>query len=216
MTVTMAMNMKPALVCFDLGGVVVRICRNWGEGCAAAGLPLREPERREATTLERAAAVVEYQTGRIDGAAFARRISDLLGGSYTPDEVMAVHRAWILGDYPGVDAAIHAIHAAGIDTAALSNTNHEHWTMLERSVARRLIRAPHASHIMGLHKPDPAIYLAFERLVGRRGEEILFFDDLPENIEAAQGVGWRAEWIDPRGETAAQILRHVRAHGAEV
>ncbi len=31
------------LVCFDLGGVVIRICRTWAEGCAAAGLEVRDP-----------------------------------------------------------------------------------------------------------------------------------------------------------------------------
>ena len=30
-----------SLVCFDLGGVVVRICRSWAEGCAEAGLDVR-------------------------------------------------------------------------------------------------------------------------------------------------------------------------------
>ncbi len=29
------------LVCFDVGGVVVRICHTWAEGCAAAGITPR-------------------------------------------------------------------------------------------------------------------------------------------------------------------------------
>ena len=29
------------LVCFDLGGVVVRICQSWAEGCARAGVECR-------------------------------------------------------------------------------------------------------------------------------------------------------------------------------
>ena len=57
----------PSLVCFDLGGVVIRICRSWEEGCAAAGLPLRGVESRDETRHLRTAAVVEFQTGRIGG-----------------------------------------------------------------------------------------------------------------------------------------------------
>lgn len=210
------MTTAPTLICFDLGGVIVRICRTWDEGCRAAGLPVRDPLRREATKVERAAAVFDYQTGRIDGAMFAQRLSELSGGAYTPAEITAVHRAWILGEYAGAAEAIRAIHAAGLETSALSNTNAAHWAQMERSIARTLIQRPFASHLMGLHKPDEAIYRAFEKLVDRRGEEILFFDDLPENIEAARRVGWRAEQIDPAGDTARQILRHVRAHGAAV
>jgi len=31
------------MVCFDLGGVLIKHCRTWREGCAAAGLRLRVP-----------------------------------------------------------------------------------------------------------------------------------------------------------------------------
>ena len=32
-------------VCFDLGGVIVRICRSWEEGCHRAGVSLRDHDR---------------------------------------------------------------------------------------------------------------------------------------------------------------------------
>jgi len=206
----------PNLVCFDLGGVVIRICRSWEEGCAAAGLPLRGVESRDATRHLRTAAVVEFQTGRIDGDEFARRISAIVDGVYSPEEILAVHRAWILGEYPGITTTIDRIHAAGLDTAALSNTNDVHWSMLADSPALRRIRHPHASHLLRLHKPDPAIYRAFESLVGRSGAEILFFDDLPENIDAAQEVGWHAVRIDPHADTARQVVDALRSHGVNV
>ena len=204
----------PRLVCFDLGGVIVRICRTWEEGCARAGLPLRGMERRDATRGLRAAAVLDFQTGRIDAAAFARRISEAIGGDYSPEEVLAVHRAWVIDEYPGVVETIDRLHGMGLDTAALSNTNEAHWAIIEGWPALRRIRRPHASHLMGLHKPDEAIYRAFERSVGFRGGEILFLDDLPENVDAARAVGWHARQIDPHGDTAAQILEAVRASGA--
>lgn len=206
----------PAVVCFDLGGVIVRICRSWEEGCARAGLPLRGLERRDASKGLRSAAVVEYQTGRIHCEEFARRISEAVGGDYSPSEVMAVHRAWVIEEYPGVLEVIDALHLAGVATAALSNTNASHWAQIRDWPALRRIRFPHASHLLGLHKPEPAIYHAFERQIGRQGSEILFFDDLPENVEAARAIGWRAHRIDPLGDTATQIIDAARAHGVPV
>lgn len=197
----------PRLVCFDLGGVVVRICRTWEEGCAAAGLPRRRMEEREATRAARHAAVVEFQTGRIDGPTFAQRISAILNGAYTAEEILTVHRAWILGEYPGVGAVIEALHAQGIETGVLSNTNSEHWSDLERFGSFLALRNRHASHLLGLHKPDPEIHRAFERLVGACGSEILFFDDLAENVDSAAAIGWRAVRIDPAVVDTAEQMR---------
>ena len=70
-----------------------------------------------------------------------------------------------------------------------------------------------ASHEMRLHKPDPAIYREFERSVGLAGAEILFFDDLPENVASAREVGWIAEQIDHRHGTYEQIQAALRRHG---
>jgi putative hydrolase of the HAD superfamily len=209
MLMAMQHHSKPLLVCFDLGGVIVRICRTWEEGCARAGLPLRGMEQRDASRSLRSAAVLEYQTGRIDDGTFSHRISAALGGAYTPAEVMAVHRAWVIEEYPGVVELIDSLHDSGFETAALSNTNSAHWAQIQSWTAVRRIQRPRLSHIMGLHKPDQAIYRAFEASVGRRPEEILFFDDLPENVESARASGWQAHRIDPSGDPAEQVRRAV-------
>jgi FMN phosphatase YigB (HAD superfamily) len=70
---------------------------------------------------------------------------------------------------------------------------------------------PHASHLMRLVKPDARIFMAFERAVGRVGEQIAYFDDLPENCAAARDAGWRVRQIDPLRETVPQIQEALRA-----
>ena len=40
-------------------------------------------------------------------------------------------------------------------------------------------------------KPDPKIYEALEALTGKRGAEILYLDDRPENVEAGAARGWQ-------------------------
>jgi glucose-1-phosphatase len=207
------MSANVRLVCFDLGGVVIRICRTWADGCAAAGLPVRDPDAWERARPARHRLIVEHQTGRIDGTTFAARASDLIGGLYSPAEILGVHRAWLLDEYAGVADLVRHLHEAGLDTAALSNTNHEHWTRMGDYPAVMRIHHLLPSHRMGLQKPDPEIFRLVERRLGYHGPEILFFDDTPENVTAARAVGWRAEAVDPLGDTAGQMAAALGAAG---
>lgn len=202
------------LVCFDLGGVLIRICRSWREGCAAAGLDVRDeccngfpnvPGWHELG--------FQFGTGAIDGPTWARRISAALNGLYSDREILAIHDAWMLGEYEGVGDVIDRIHQAGLATAALSNTNHLHWSRINKFPSIGKLGRRFASHEMRLHKPDPAIYHEFERSVGLAGAEILFFDDLPENVASAREVGWITEQIDHRNGTDQQIEGALRRHG---
>jgi len=202
------------LVCFDLGGVLVRICRSWPEGCAAAGLPVRGTMTNGYPRIAGWDELgFQFGTGKIDGAIWSERVSSLLNRLYTPQEVRSIHDAWLLGEYEGVGDVIDQIHAAGLPTAALSNTNADHWPRMDDYPAVMRVQHRLASHELGLHKPDPAIYRELERRMNRSGQEILFFDDLPENVKAARAVGWRAELIDPSGRTDVQIQSALTTHG---
>jgi putative hydrolase of the HAD superfamily len=201
------------LVCFDLGGVLIRICRSWEEGCAAAGLDVREGFRSPIHEPRRRAAVDALQRGAIEPDEFWVEISDCFGGVYEPYEIERVHRAWTLGEYEGVCDVIDRIHDAGVATACLSNTNAPHWEILVRHDALKRLHSLHASHLLRSAKPDEAIYRAFEQAVGRAGEEILFFEDTEENAVAAFALGWRTAVVDPHTETAPQIEAALLEHG---
>lgn len=198
------------LVCFDLGGVVIRICRSWSEACAAAGMPVRDPELWRQTNPDRHRVVAAFQTGRIDASTFAARLSEQVEGLYSPAEILGVHHAWMLDEYPSIGELIDRVHDAGLDTAALSNTSHDHWGRIVGYPAVMRLRHLLASHLLGLHKPDPMIYRRLEQQLGYRAEEIIFFDDTPENVAAAGDVGWRAHLVDPAADTAGQIAAVLR------
>ena len=73
-----------------------------------------------------------------------------------------------------------------------------------------------ASHLIGAVKPDAQAYRAVEEAAGVRGESILFFDDMPENVAGARAVGWQAALVDPRGAPAQQVRSVVaRIMGAQ-
>ena len=205
--------MSVELVCFDLGGVVVRLCRSWEEGCLAAGVELRDRKRSPEQERERGAAVEAYQRGALTSEAFFETVAGTFNGAYTPEEVERVHGAWILREYEGVGELIRSLDAAGVRTACLSNTNDGHWRMLKGWDAVAALGSRHASHLMELAKPDEAIYRAFEEREGVSGDAVVFFEDTAANADAARAIGWRAEVVDPSQETRPQIEARLCAHG---
>ncbi|UCD75523.1 MAG: HAD-IA family hydrolase [Phycisphaerales bacterium] len=203
------------LVCLDLGGVVVRICRSWEEACANVGVSVRACPRDDEQLLQTWRSLsVDLQLGRIDNQTFADRFSLALNGLYSPQEIDAINRAWILGEYAGIGELVDRLHRAGLQTAALSNTSREHWVELVRMPAISRLKHRLGSFQMGLVKPDPAIYREFERRVGFSGNEIAFFDDTEENVLAARELGWIARAINPAGSPPEQILTTFRSWGA--
>ncbi len=202
------------LVCFDLGGVVVRICYTWKEGCAAAGLdfradlPANDQQRQAWHELGKL-----YQTGRIDCDTFAKCISQSVDGLYTPEEITKVNAAWILGEYEGMSDLIQDVNDSGYQTAALSNSCHAHWEHLPHLHAPSRLGDCVSSHHLGLIKPEAAIYRAFETKLGISGERIIFFDDLEENVRGAQDIGWTAVHINSAGSPPQQIRAVLQKYG---
>ncbi len=209
-----------SLVVFDLGGVLVRIARSWAEACAAAGVPARGAGDDEAAWARRRKPVEDYESGRIDHATFIAGIVASEEGRYTAAEVERVHAAWILEEYPGVLGLVDALHATGLETGILSNTNDAHWrrqllgdAASARFPALQRVRHPHASHLLGVRKPSPEIYARMAARTGHAPGRTLFFDDLPDNVAAARAAGWRAERVDPLGDPATEMAAYLAGHG---
>lgn len=216
-----AKNIK--VVCFDLGGVVVRIARTWAEACAAAGIEVRGEDSFKAPDLQSGRRELSdaYQIGHIGCQDYFRRIAEHSDGLYNAAEVEAIHRAWVFDPYPGVEQLIDELNAIdGLRTACLSNTNHSHWQDLQvetdgrwRVEAIQKLNSRLVSHELKAVKPNERIYREAERLLAASGAEIIFFDDLAENVDGARRLGWRAFQIDHDGDTALQMRRHLASLG---
>lgn len=209
------------MVCFDVGGVLIKHRRTWEEGCAAAGLPLRPEAMTPEAAAHRREMAAAYTCGKISDEQFNRDMSRLMGGVYSPEEIRKLHHFWLGPEYDGVAAVIHRlISVSTIDTGILSNTNAAHWSRMNKINGRTpefptpaMLRHRHASHVMGMAKPDPRIFRDFERRTDYRGAEILYFDDLKENAEVARAQGWVVELVDHLGDTAAQVEAALTRHG---
>lgn len=215
-----ASNGPVRLVCFDWGGVILKHCRSWEEACAVAGLPVREGCNLPHRIARRREVTRAYQCGELAPEEFFQALAAAGDHQYTPGEIELLHEAWITEEYEGIAAVIERlVSLPSIETAMLSNTNHAHWQRQlgpgrrgPRFPTAALLKHRHASHLLGHVKPGEEIYRAFEQQTGYRGGEILFFDDLAENIATAVRIGWRGELIDHTGDTAAQVTNALIRH----
>lgn len=210
-----------SVVCFDWGGVILRICRDWREGCERAGVAIHEAAGTPEAVARRRAINLEHQVGAISCDEFFTRVAGASEGLYSADDIRRIHDAWLIEEYRGVGDLIDRLNAInGITTALLSNTNATHWSRQHDraggfSAAYRL-RHRLASHEMGLAKPNPEIFHAAREHFGVPSERIVFFDDLEENIDAARAAGWRGCVVNPLGDTAAQMERELSRLGVPV
>jgi len=202
------------VVCFDLGGVLLRCVDGWAHACERVDLPmcetLAQTEHRD-TIID---ASNRMEVGEITPRQFAEHIAAV--SSYTSDQAMRVLDAWLLELYPRIDALLQRVLAAEVTVALLSNTNDAHWQIVESDPRYApVLEIPHrfASHQVGARKPDAKVYQHVEKQLGVDPQSILFFDDREENLTAAVWQHWHSESIDPRGDTATQIEKYLVRYG---
>ncbi|HEV2310704.1 MAG TPA: HAD-IA family hydrolase [Acidimicrobiia bacterium] len=135
-----------------------------------------------------------FERGELDPPAFAaafERECDAAGGQVDVAALLA-EVATAAGPRPAMVAALHAIRAHGLRTAALTNN----WraddgaTMGDRRTDLfDAFDVVVESAVEGLRKPDPRIYeLTCERL-GVAPDEAVFLDDLGVNLKTARALG---------------------------
>lgn len=210
----MAEQDPPRLVLFDLGGVMVRLPERREDAAASAGVAL--PAIDDAGWARWGEAVMAYEVGRLDTPGFFAAAAAISGLSV--DDHLQLHRSWLVEPYPGVHELVAELHAAGVALGCLSNTNAEHWAMMHDRASHACLPLHDmahrfASHEIGAAKPDAAIYEHVERITALPGEAIAFFDDRPENVDAAAARGWRAHRVDPTGDPPKQVRRVLSGYG---
>lgn len=205
------MTQRINLVVFDLGGVLVQAGRSWTEAALALGFTM-DPAWLSDFEL-RLSLVPRRGRGELSSEEYFERFAEVSGGMFSVADARNISHASLAGEYPGISEVFDRLEAAGIDSAALSNTSDDHWDRLFPSnggavefptLARIKYRL--ASHLLGIEKPDRRAYLAIEEVCGRSGASVLYFDDKAENLAPAKELGWQAVLIDHLGDPARQLL----------
>lgn len=204
------------LVCFDLGRVLIRICDGWAQACRCAGVAFDGDEPAFLRTPAAADLLRRLDVGTLGLDDFYRGVADL-SGCVGPEQVRAALDAYLLGPFPGALELIDELHARGIATACLSNTNANHWAQMTapdgpNALPLDRLTFRFASHLMRTRKPQREVYEQVERDTGLPGATIVFFDDVLENVEAARACGWLAHQIDTARDPIVQARERLRRY----
>jgi len=136
--------------------------------------------------------LVEYESGRLTRQEFFEAVRDAIGYRRGLEE-FGGYFADIFSEMPGTISLHAELRRRGFKTYIFSNTN----DLAIEHVRRRFpFFADFDDYIfsyeVGAMKPEPAIYEAMETMCGRRGADLIYLDDRPENIAAGAARGWVA------------------------
>ena len=173
------------------------------------------PERAKAFFAE--TGIAEANEAIDLGAPFAETITALAAQHpLWRAEIMAWHDRWIEMCSPAIPHSarlLAALRRRAVPVFALSNFGVAtfeiactHYPFL-RDFDRLFV----SGHLR-LIKPDPRFYAALEDGTGYRGDQLLFADDRPENIEAAAARGWKTHlFTHPEGWAARLVAEGLLA-----
>ncbi len=204
------------LVVFDLGHVLIDIADGWHHAAELAGVTLAPDVPNDAQQQAIRQAIHASEVGQSDHTGFTDAVAPALGLS--PEDVTRLSDAFLRLPYPGIHDLLQQVMQGPHQTGCLSNTNAMHWAaMTDPNDPRHLplldMQFPWASQELRLRKPDPAIYQHCQQQAGLPPEQILFFDNLPENVAGARDAGWQAELIKMNGDPVPQLRLHLAAYG---
>jgi len=182
--------MNSPVVVFDLGKVLV----DFDYSIAARKVAARSTKSLLdlAFLLSASPLIVQYECGLVTRRKFFEQIRDAVGFQGDLEE-FGGYFADIFTEIPQMIALHAELRRRGFKTYIFSNTNDLAIEHIERNFPFfQNFDGFIYSYEVGAMKPDGKIYATMEEKCGRRGPDIIYLDDRPENIQGGLTRGWRA------------------------
>jgi putative hydrolase of the HAD superfamily len=181
------------ILLFDLGGVLVEFS---GVRHLTRLLRGRLSESEILERWSRCPHSEQFGLGKLSPQDFAERFVKDWDIELSPEDFLREYQSWSRRLFPGAVELLTALRPK-FRLAALSNSNQLHWERNTNDLGvTGLFEVAISSHQIGVSKPDPKIYLtALERL-DAAPDTIMFFDDVPANVEAASALGIHAFQVE--------------------
>lgn len=139
-----------------------------------------------------------HETGKMTTDEFLDSLYVIFEGRFTKEKILEAWDGIIVEDNVSIVPFVRRVQKR-YRTAILSNTSPSHWKkVMAISSLARSIPAAFTSFDIGAMKPDPAAYRHAVKALGVLPHEILFIDDLKENIDGAIACGMKGiVYTDP-------------------
>jgi len=196
----------PEVLLFDVGNVLIevdfdRVTAAWA---AAAGVPAE----RLAGCVVADEAYCAHETGELDHPGFFAALRERLGLALDDEALLAGWNEIFAGPVPGMDAVLRAL-SGRFRLFGFSNTNRAHVAHFTPRYASLLepLEQVFASCELGLRKPHAEAFAEVARRIGARPRDILFFDDVEENVAGARAAGFQACTVRSAADVRAALTR---------
>ena len=178
-------------VVYDMGNVLVEIDFGWVIARWAA-LSAVAPESL-AARFSHGPAYQAHERGEIGAAEYYASLRRELGVDL---DDAALEEGWNAVFGPPIEPTIELVRgvAPHLPQYLFSNTNavhHAYWARLYDGRLGPLV-GHFVSHRIGRRKPERAAFEHVAREIGVPMDRVLFFDDLPANVEGARAAGMQA------------------------
>jgi putative hydrolase of the HAD superfamily len=199
------MAIQPKALIFDYGNVLCAPQESSDLARMAEILNLTEAEFYPIYWSYR----LPYDESKLDTQSYWHTVASDARRAVTDEQIERLSRldveSWSRPS-PVMVAWARALHEAGLATAILSNMPMDLRTYLISSVTW----LPAFNHMtfscdVRMVKPMPGIYECCLQGLGVTGPDVLFLDDRPENIEAAQRLGMHAVLFTTPEEASAAL-----------
>lgn len=187
---------------FDFGGVLTTsVWHSFAEYCRSEGLEPDAIKRLFREDPEALAELRRLEKGEVSEAEFERGFGARLGLSNPAGLIDAMFAG--MRPEPSMVEAVRELRRAGLRTGLVSNSwsvNHYDRRLLEELFDQSLI-----SGELGMHKPEPEIFLLAAERLRTAPRRCIFVDDLRENCAGAEAVGMTAIHHRTPAETIARL-----------
>lgn len=173
------------VILFDMGRVLVNI--DFDAFPNALGLVTkeqREPFTKPAMHLE-----YLYECGKISTDEFLEKLYHVFHSAYSTSQLLDAYNAIIVSENSTILPFIQEVQKK-YRIAVLSNTSEAHWEKsLTIAPLLQLFPQKFTSFQIGAMKPAKIVYEKVIEALAVQPSEILFIDDVKENIEGALSCG---------------------------
>jgi putative hydrolase of the HAD superfamily len=175
-------------IIFDLGGVLVTDVFAYFDPWLASQLGVPENDVREARKKH----WLDYKLGRVNGAAFVKRIIDDVGGKADARSMFEESYSFVTIK-PEMTNVVADLRKTGKYKLAVLSNNGNEWSDYSRKTMRlgTFFDVWISSSKVHLKKPDAGIYLLAAKKLKVEASECVFIDNLKRNVEGAVACGMK-------------------------